>query len=113
VSNLKKTAAGAGEELVLTPAGAARPYRVEGNPRVADQASLDSVWKAVWPRVAGLGLPVISGGRSAGSQVVCRTAAELGALAVLALAYPLLGPGSPRELLSTGRPTGTVWTARA
>jgi predicted alpha/beta-hydrolase family hydrolase len=24
---------------------------------------------------------------------------------VLALAYPLLGPGSPRELLATGRPT--------
>ncbi len=48
---------------------------------------------------------MISGGRSAGSQVACRTAAELGALAVLALAYPLLGPGSPRELLATGRPT--------
>jgi predicted alpha/beta-hydrolase family hydrolase len=154
VSNLKKTTGtGAGEELVQTPAGAARldwfpaqgppravallghgtatgveaadlqalaavlprhgttvalvtqPYRVEGNPGVADQASLDSVWKAVWPRGAGLGLPVISGGRSAGSQVACRTAAELGALAVLALAYPLLGPGSSRELLSTGRPT--------
>jgi predicted alpha/beta-hydrolase family hydrolase len=154
VSNLKKTTGtGAGEELVPTPAGAARldwfpargqpravallghgtatgveaadlqalaavlprhgttvalvtqPYRVEGNPGVADQASLDSAWKAVWPRAAGLGLPVISGGRSAGSQVACRTAAELGALAVLVLAYPLLGPGSSRELLSTGRPT--------
>jgi len=154
VNNLKKTTeTGAREELVPTPAGAARldwfhardqpravallghgtatgveaadlqalaadlprhgitvalvtqPYRVEGNPRVADQASLDSAWKAVWPRAAGLGLPVISGGRSAGSQVACRTAAELGALAVLALAYPLLGPGSPRELLGTGRPT--------
>ena len=82
-----------------------QPYRVEGNPRVADPASLDSAWKVVWPRAAGLGLPVISGGRSAGSQVACRTAAELGALAVLVLAYPLLGPGSPRELLGTGRPT--------
>jgi predicted alpha/beta-hydrolase family hydrolase len=153
VSNLNDAEAGAREELVRTPAGAARldwfparaqpravallghgtatgveaadlqalaavlpehgitvalvtqPYRVESNPRVADEASLDSAWKAVWPRAAALGLPVISGGRSAGSQVACRTAAELGALAVLALAYPLLGPGSPRELLSTGRPT--------
>jgi len=153
VSNLNHAEAGAREELVPTPAGAARldwfpargqpraaallghgtatgveaadlqalaavlprhgiivalvtqPYRVESNPRVAGEASLDSAWKAVWPRAAGLGLPVISGGRSAGSQVACRTAAELGALAVLALAYPLLGPGSPRELLSTGRPT--------
>ena len=89
----------------LTVALVTQPYRVEGNPRVADEASLDSAWKAVWPRAAGPGLPVISGGRSAGSQVACRTAAELGALAVLALAYPLLGPGSPRELLATGRPT--------
>jgi hypothetical protein len=48
---------------------------------------------------------VISGGRSAGSQVACRTARQLGAHAVLALAYPLLGPGSPAELLATGRPT--------
>jgi uncharacterized protein len=153
VSHLNDAEAGAREELVLTPAGAARldwfpargqpravallghgtatgveaadlqalavvlprhgitvalvtqPYRIEGNPRVADEVSLDSAWKSVWPMAAGLGLPVISGGRSAGSQVACRTAAELGALAVLALAYPLLGPGSPRELLSTGCPT--------
>jgi uncharacterized protein len=153
VSNLNKTEAGAREELVPTPVGAARldwfpargqpravallghgtatgveaadlqalavvlprhgitvalvtqHYRVEGNPGAADEASLDSAWKAVWPRAAGSGLPVISGGRSAGSQVACRTAAELGALAVLALAYPLLGPGGPPELLSTGRPT--------
>lgn len=153
MSHLNKMGSGAREELVPTPAGAARldwfpargqpravallghgtatgveaadlqalavvlprhgitialvtqPYRIEGNPRVADEASLDSAWKAVWPMAAGLGLPVISGGRSAGSQVACRTAAELGALAVLALAYPLLGPGSPRELLSTGCPT--------
>jgi uncharacterized protein len=89
----------------ITVALVTQPYRVEGNPEVAGEASLDSAWKAIWPRAAGLGLPVISGGRSAGSQVACRTAAELGALAVLALAYPLLGPGSPRELLATDRPT--------
>jgi predicted alpha/beta-hydrolase family hydrolase len=89
----------------ITVALVTQPYRVEGNPRVSDEASLDSAWKAVWPGAAGLGLPVISGGRSAGSQVACRTAAGLGALAVLALAYPLLGPGSPRELLATGRST--------
>ena len=53
-------------------------------------------------------MPVIAGGRSAGAQVACRTAAELGAPAVLALAYPLLGPGSPEELLATGRPTLVV-----
>src|SRR5579862_507181 len=96
----------------ITVALVTQPYRIGGNPRVADEASLDSAWKAVWPGAAGLGLPVISGGRSAGSQVACRTAAELGALAVLALAYPLLGPGRltgscPRPAASSASPHRT------
>jgi uncharacterized protein len=48
--------------------------------------------------------PLIAGGRSAGSQVACRTAKTLGAAGVVALSYPLLGPGSPRELLDTALP---------
>jgi predicted alpha/beta-hydrolase family hydrolase len=85
-------------------------YRFEMNPRVADEESLDQAWTAVWATAAAAvpGVPVISGGRSAGAQVACRTASQLGALAVLALAYPLLGPGSPQELLATGRPTLVV-----
>jgi uncharacterized protein len=82
-----------------------QPYRLEANPGAADEASLDVAWSAVWPLAADTGLPVIAGGRSAGAQVACRTAGRLGARAVLALAYPLLGPGSPWELLATGRPT--------
>jgi predicted alpha/beta-hydrolase family hydrolase len=89
-----------------------QPYRVERNPRVADEASLDRAWTAIWPTVSALGGPLIAGGRSAGSQVACRTARTLGAQAVLALAYPLLGPGSPAELLSTGRPTLVVQGGR-
>jgi predicted alpha/beta-hydrolase family hydrolase len=85
-----------------------QPYRLEANPGAAGEASLDLAWTAVWPAAAGAGVPVIAGGRSAGSQVACRTASELGAHAVLALAYPLLGPGSPRELLATGRPALVV-----
>jgi predicted alpha/beta-hydrolase family hydrolase len=85
-----------------------QPYRVEGDPRVADEPSLDRAWAAVWPSVSGPGTPLIAGGRSAGSQVACRTAPALGAHAVLALAYPLLGPGSAAELLGTGRPTLVV-----
>lgn len=85
-----------------------QPYRLEANPGAAGEASLDRVWTAVWPAAAGPGVPVIAGGRSAGAQVACRTAAELGAHAVLALAYPLLGPGSSQELLNTGRPTLVV-----
>jgi predicted alpha/beta-hydrolase family hydrolase len=85
-----------------------QPYRVESNYEVADEASLDRAWTAIWPSVTALGVPVVSGGRSAGSQVACRTARALGADAVLALAYPLLGPGSPEELLRTGKPTLVV-----
>ena len=85
-----------------------QPYRLEANPAAADEASLDLAWTAVWSAAAGPGVPVIAGGRSAGAQVACRTARELGAHAVLALAYPLLGPGSPQELLATGRPTLVV-----
>jgi predicted alpha/beta-hydrolase family hydrolase len=84
-----------------------QPYRLEGNPEVADEQSLDRAWTAIWPSVTGE-VPLVAGGRSAGSQVACRTANALGAHAVLVLAYPLLGPGSPAELLATGRPTLVV-----
>jgi predicted alpha/beta-hydrolase family hydrolase len=94
--------------LDMTVVLVTQPYRLEGNPRVSDERSLDTAWTSIWPQVGDLGVPVIAGGRSAGSQVACRTASALGALAVLALAYPLLGPGSPGELLGTGRPTLVV-----
>lgn len=85
-----------------------QPYRLDGKPQHGDEVSLDRAWTAVWPSVSGRGVPLVSGGRSAGSQVACRTARALGADAVLALAYPLLGPGSSEELLRTGRPTLVV-----
>jgi uncharacterized protein len=93
-----------GIEVVLVT----QPYRVDGNYEVADEQSLDRAWTAIWPAVSGAGVPVVSGGRSAGSQVACRTARALDAHAVLVLAYPLLGPGSPSELLATGKPTLVV-----
>ncbi len=89
----------------VTVALVTQPYRLGRSRSGSDEASLDAAWRALWPLAAAPGLPVISGGRSAGSQVACRTAEQLGAHAVLALAYPLLGPGSPAELLATGRPT--------
>jgi uncharacterized protein len=39
----------------------------------------------------------VFGGRSAGARVACRTAAELGATGVLALAFPLHPPGRPEK----------------
>jgi uncharacterized protein len=89
----------------ITVALVTQPYRLGTKAGPADEAALDAAWSAVWPFAADARLPVIAGGRSAGAQVACRTARRLGAEAVLALAYPLLGPGSTRELLATGRPT--------
>jgi uncharacterized protein len=87
-----------------------QPYRIEHNPRATNEPSLDHAWRAIWPEVvaASHSTPVIAGGRSAGSQVACRTAEELGAAAVLVLAYPLLGPGSPTELTSVLLPALVV-----
>jgi predicted alpha/beta-hydrolase family hydrolase len=94
----------------ITVALITQPYRLARNLglRGADashESSLDTAWRAVWPQVNRPDVPMIAGGRSAGAQVACRTAKTLGARAVLALSYPLLGPGSAHELLTTGLPT--------
>ena len=87
-----------------------QPYRVDANPRVSDPSSLDKAWAAVWAHLAAAAPPgpIITGGRSAGSQVACRTAAQLGAAAVLVLAYPLRSPGSSAELTSVSLPALVV-----
>jgi predicted alpha/beta-hydrolase family hydrolase len=94
---------------VLPPRGIAvalvtQPYRLAARLHGSDEASLDMAWRHLWPTATALGLPVVAGGRSAGSQVACRTAKDLGAVGVVALSYPLLGPGSAKELLSTDLP---------
>ncbi|WP_426567041.1 alpha/beta family hydrolase [Angustibacter sp. McL0619] len=89
----------------VTVALMTQPYRVERNRSAADQASLDIAWASTWSRVSREGVPVIAGGRSAGAQVACRTAGALGAIGVVALAYPIRGPGSRSELLRTAAPT--------
>ncbi|HEV2058012.1 MAG TPA: alpha/beta family hydrolase, partial [Solirubrobacteraceae bacterium] len=44
------------------------------------------------------GLPLITGGRSSGARVACRTAAATGAAGVLCLAFPLVAPsGTSRQ----------------
>ncbi|MFF0587981.1 alpha/beta family hydrolase [Streptomyces sp. NPDC003781] len=90
-----------------------QPWRVAGKKLAPAPKTLDTGWRGVWPALAAPGLPVISGGRSAGARVACRTAAELGARAVLALSFPLHPPGKPEksradELLGTGVPTLVV-----
>lgn len=72
-----------------------QPWRVAGKKLAPAPRTLDAGWTGLWPALAGPGLPVVSGGRSAGARVACRTAKELGAAAILALAFPLHPPGRP------------------
>ena len=63
-------------------------------------AHLDEAWTAVLAdlRAGPLrGLAVVTGGRSSGARVACRTAATTGAVAVLCLAFPLHPPGRPEK----------------
>ncbi|MFF7094624.1 alpha/beta family hydrolase [Streptomyces rubradiris] len=90
-----------------------QPWRVAGKKVAPAPKTLDTGWRGVWPALTRPGLPVISGGRSAGARVACRTAAGLGAHAVLALSFPLHPPGKPEksragELLGAGVPTLVV-----
>ncbi|MET7857188.1 alpha/beta family hydrolase [Streptomyces sp. NPDC005318] len=90
-----------------------QPWRVAGKKLAPAPKTLDTGWRGLWPALAAPGLPVVSGGRSAGARVACRTATELGAHAVLALSFPLHPPGRPEksredELLGSGVPTLVV-----
>jgi uncharacterized protein len=92
-----------------------QPWRVAGKKVAPAPRTLDTAWRAVWPVLVdgAPGLPLVAGGRSAGARVACRTAQGLGALAVLALSFPLHPPGRPEksraeELLATGLPTLAV-----
>ena len=72
-----------------------QPYRVAGKKSSPRPQQLDPAWLAVTTHLGGHeleGLPQITGGRSAGARVACRTAAEGGAVGVLCLAFPLQPP---------------------
>src|SRR5204863_5894088 len=77
-----------------------QPYRVAGRRSPAPTHQLDAAWTAVLDRLREdelKGLPLVTGGRSAGARVACRTAAETGATAVLCLAFPVHPPGKPEK----------------
>ena len=80
-----------------------QPYRVAGRRAPPPPHQADAVWTTVVGELlAGYlgGLPLVSGGRSFGARVACRTAAATGAVAVLCLAFPLqpLRRSSPSRL---------------
>jgi predicted alpha/beta-hydrolase family hydrolase len=75
-----------------------QPYRVKGLRAPGSPGRQDAAWVelvAALRPVIGAGLPLIQGGRSNGARVACRTAGAVGALAVIALAFPLHPPGRP------------------
>jgi uncharacterized protein len=73
-----------------------QPYRGAGR-RAPDRAPrLDQAWIEVVAAVRGRSrLPLVTGGRSSGARVACRTAASTGAAGVVCLAFPLRPPGRP------------------
>lgn len=95
-----------------------QPWRTAGKKVGPAPARLDEAWRLAvaevrdWLPQARLAL----GGRSAGARVACRTATELGAERVLALAFPLHLPGREtsrdQELLGAGVPTLVVQGTR-
>jgi uncharacterized protein len=73
-----------------------QPYVVAGRRSSPPAAQLDSAWTAVLEQLRAdelAGLAIVSGGRSAGARVACRTAAATGAAGVLCLAFPVHAPG--------------------
>ena len=72
-----------------------QPYRVAGRRSPPAAKHLDEAWVAVIEHLRDgelAGLPLITGGRSMGARVACRTVEETGAVAVLCLAFPLEPP---------------------
>lgn len=88
-------AARVARELGFVVALVEQPYRVAGRRSSPPARQLDAAWEAIVValRQGDLGaLPLVTGGRSAGARVACRTAEATGAMAVLCLAFPLRPP---------------------
>jgi predicted alpha/beta-hydrolase family hydrolase len=88
-------AAGVALALGLSVALVEQPYRVAGRRSPAPAQHLDAAWIAVLEHLCRhelQGLPVVTGGRSSGARVACRTATHTGCAAVLCLAFPLQPP---------------------
>ena len=90
-------ARGAGLSVALME----QPYRVAGRRSPAPVNQLDAAWSLVVSRLrdgplSGIDF-LVTGGRSSGARVACRTAALTDSIAVLCLAFPLHPPGRPEK----------------
>lgn len=76
-----------------------QPYRVAGRSTPSNAAKQDEAWlaaiAALRRRKALAALPLVTGGRSNGARVACRTASASGAVGAVALAFPVHPPGKP------------------
>lgn len=95
-----------------------QPWAVAGKKIAPAPARLDAGWLALIAAIKVRdGLPLVVGGRSAGARVSCRTAQEVGASAVIALAFPLHPPGKLQasridELTSVDLPIAVIQGGR-
>ena len=87
----------AGLDLGAVVVRVIQPYRVRGARAPGSAVRQDQAWLELARKLRRRfpGVPLVQGGRSNGARVACRTAREAGALAVLALAFPLHPPGRP------------------
>ncbi len=94
-----------------------QPYRVKGARAPGSAPRQDAAWAelvGVLRRETaqdGAELPLVQCGRSNGARVACRTARAVGAVGVIALAFPLHPPGKPdksRDSELRGAGTGVL-----
>lgn len=83
--------------LGLTVVLVEQPYRVAGRRSPAPAHQLDTAWLSVLEQLDLDRLELITGGRSSGARVACRTAAAAGAAGVICLAFPVHPPGRPEK----------------
>ena len=80
-----------------------QPYRVKGARAPGSAVKQDAAWVEIIDALqretarGGARLPLVQCGRSNGARVACRTARQVGAAAVIALAFPLHPPGQPEK----------------
>jgi uncharacterized protein len=85
------TARAAGFAVVLVE----QPYRVAGRRVPPRTPVLDDAWRDVVAELRRSDVgdrPLVVGGRSSGARVACRTAADVGAVGVVCLAFPVRPP---------------------
>jgi uncharacterized protein len=93
-----RTAAQAARAAGWAVALVEQPYRVAGRRSPVPAPRLDSAWQQVAAALRAASGPLrdcgrlVTGGRSSGARVACRTAAQTGSIGVLCLAFPLQPP---------------------